>query len=156
MNKINTNERVKFVSFDRTFLNKSFIWLTTEPVKTLTVSPSFTKDQQSEWFESLDTQKDYFVQGILYDEIPVGVWGLKHITTTSAEYFGYIGESEYWRKGIGSEIMEEAIRKANQLGLKEINLKVWEKNPPAIHLYEKYNFQIVNKQNDMYCMRLKI
>lgn len=146
--------QIKFVPFDRTFLDKSFVWLTTEPVKTLTISPSFTKEQQLKWFEGLISQKDYFIQGILYDEIPVGSWGLKHITKDSAEYFGYIGERDYWGKGIGRKIMQEAIKKAKQLNLREIYLKVLKNNTPAICLYKKYGFNMVNEDKKVYNMTL--
>ncbi|KAI9243495.1 acyl-CoA N-acyltransferase [Phascolomyces articulosus] len=46
-------------------------------------------------------------------------------------------------QGIGKQLLEQAIAKAQALGKKTIWLGVWEFNPKAIKFYEKYGFQKV-------------
>ena len=110
-------------------------------IKKLTNTPDFTKENQLTWFSSLKSKKDYFIQGILYNNIPVGVMGLKNITQVQAEYWGYIGEIDFWGKGIGSTMMDVAIQKAKELNLEKIYLTVLEDNFRAKNLYKKFNFK---------------
>lgn len=84
---------------------------------------------------------DYKIWGVAYNHIPVGVCGLKNINEQQAEYWGYIGEMDYWGKGIGSKMMEFMEEKARDLKLKTLVLKVAATNKRAIRLYEKAKFQ---------------
>jgi len=64
------------------------------------------------------------------------------------EYFGetrmhinqIIVDKEYKRKGIGKRLLEEAEKKAKELGIKVIDLFVSEKNAEAVNFYEKTGF----------------
>ena len=91
---------IEFVKYNETFLEKSWEWLNDKEIKYLTFTPDFTREQQKEWFLSLKDKKDYFIKGVLYNDIPIGVVGLKNITDINGEYWGYIGEKEYCNKGI--------------------------------------------------------
>ena len=133
--------KIKFVKFDRIFLEKSYEWVTTEPVKTLIDAQYITKEQQIEWYNKLEGRTDYFIEGIKYKLQPIGVWGLKKITTENAEYFGYIGEVEFWGKGIGNLLLKRAIEKAHQFRLKTLYLHVVKFNERAIRLYHRFDFQ---------------
>ena len=93
-------QKIKFVEYNEIFLEKSWEWLNNKEIKYLTCTPDFTKEQQKKWFLSLKDKKDYFIKGVLYNDTPIGVVGLKNITNTNGEYWGYIGEKEYWNKGI--------------------------------------------------------
>ncbi len=46
-----------------------------------------------------------------------------------------------WGKGIGSELMRQAIEHAKAHGIELLSLEVRSDNVRAIHLYEKYGFQ---------------
>lgn len=49
---------------------------------------------------------------------------------------------EYWNCGIGSALLEQALRVAREtLGLEIISLAVRSDNLPAIHLYQKFGFE---------------
>jgi len=48
-----------------------------------------------------------------------------------------IVDKEYKRKGIGKRLLEEAEKKAKELGIKVIDLFVSEKNAEAVNFYEK-------------------
>lgn len=101
--------QVDLVDYDRSFLDASFKWLADEEIKFLTNTPSFSKDVQEQWFLSLSEKEDYYIRGILADGILIGACGLKHITNVDGEYWGYIGEKEYWGKGIGKQMMSNPV-----------------------------------------------
>lgn len=48
-------------------------------------------------------------------------------------------------KGAGSWLMEKLIREARERGDHEMTLEVIEQNEPAVHLYEKFGFQIMRR-----------
>lgn len=50
---------------------------------------------------------------------------------------------EYIGKGVGAELMKEAIREAREGGFNCLWLGVWEKNERAIKFYEKWGFKKV-------------
>lgn len=131
------------VNYDLAFLEKSWEWLNDPEIKELTLTPDFSKEDQLNFYNSLPQKKDYWIKGITENNTPIGAMGLKNIDTgeSSAEYWGYIGEKEYWGKGIGKFILKEAIIKARELNLKKIYLKVNRKNIIAKNLYLKMGFK---------------
>ncbi len=141
----NIKDKIKFVNYNIDFLNHSWKWLQDSEIKKLTNTPSFTQQQQQEWFLSLKLKSDYFIRGIKYNKKMIGVVGLKNITKTLGEYWGYIGEKEYWGKGIGKEMISYIINIAKEKDLKIIYLKVNSSNKRAIRLYEKEGF-FLNKE----------
>jgi RimJ/RimL family protein N-acetyltransferase len=53
-----------------------------------------------------------------------------------------IGETEYWNKGYGTDIMNVLLRYAfTEINLRRVTLGVFEYNPRAIRSYEKVGFQ---------------
>jgi len=52
---------------------------------------------------------------------------------------------ELRNKGAGSWLMEKLIREARDRGEHEMTLEVIEQNDPAVHLYEKFGFQIIRR-----------
>ena len=53
-----------------------------------------------------------------------------------------IGETEYWGKGYGTDIMNVLLRFAfTEINLKRVTLSVFEYNPRAIRSYEKVGFR---------------
>lgn len=108
------------------------------------MAPDFTKESQNNWFYSLKQRTDYLIWGVEFESKPIGTFGLKNIdyNSKSAEYFGYIGEKEYWSKGIGKVMIEYIIKKAMENNLNKIYLKVLKYNERAIKLYLKNGFHI--------------
>lgn len=136
--------KVEFCEFDKGFLEKSYQWLSDPQIKRLTLAPEkITKDDQNTWFKSLEDRNDYLIWGVKYQENDIGAVGFKNIDnkTKTAEYFGYIGEKEYWGKGIGSSMLEYAIQKAKEMDLCCLNLNVSKDNERAINLYKKFGFE---------------
>lgn len=149
-------QKIKFVEYNEIFLEKSWEWLNDKEIKFLTCTPDFTKEQQKKWFLSLKDKKDYFIKGVLYNNTPIGVVGLKNITDTDGEYWGYIGEKEYWNKGIGKDLINYISRYSYILNLKEIYLKVIKDNIRAIKLYQKMNFKEFLEENNLTYMKLDL
>jgi len=148
---------VELVPYTEEFLDLSWIWLNDPEIKSLTNTPSFTKEEQISWFNSLPKRKDYKIWGIKLNGTPIGVCGLKNITDIDCEYWGYIGDKKHWGKGIGSKVMELLIEYAKDKNLQSIWLTVLEKNLRAIKLYEKYGFLFeTQEKNKLVKMRLAI
>lgn len=140
--------KIELVEFSESFLNISWTWLNIDEIKKLTNTPNISKQSQMDWFKSLPNKTDYEIWGIEANEKPIGACGLKNITEIDCEYWGYIGEKEYWGKGIGSKVLSILIEKAKQKKLKKLWLKVLYDNFRAIKLYEKYGFHYVENFDD--------
>jgi RimJ/RimL family protein N-acetyltransferase len=137
----------KLVEYNELFLEKSWEWLNDPEIKVLTMTPDFTKEQQVDFYKSLNGRADYWIKGIEEEAVPIGAMGLKHINETMAEYWGYIGEKKFWGRGIGSFLLEEAIKKAKHLGLRQLYLRVDKNNTRAKQLYIKNGFRFTSPGN---------
>jgi RimJ/RimL family protein N-acetyltransferase len=131
---------VTLCAFDAVFLEASWNWLQNKELLKLIDAQVVTQEQQRNWFETLPQRTDYRIWGVLFDGKPVGVTGIKHIKNSTGEYWGYIGDKNYWGKGVGSAMMQSAIAHAISLQLKYLTLKVLHTNQKAIHLYQKNGF----------------
>jgi RimJ/RimL family protein N-acetyltransferase len=74
-----------------------------------------------------------------------------------------IGETEYWNKGYGTDVMNVLLRFAfTEINLRRVSLTVFEYNPRAIRSYEKAGFRhegrvrkVLHKEGrrwDVFCM----
>ncbi|WP_374449231.1 GNAT family N-acetyltransferase [Cloacibacterium normanense] len=144
---------IQLVSYDKHFLEKSWNWLNDPEVKYLTNTGDFTREQQQKWFQSLPTLQNYRLWGVMIGHEPAGVFGLKKIENSSAEYWGYIGEKKFWGNGYGKLIMNLILDEARHLGLTMLWLRVIKANPRAIKLYEKLGFSIIEDGEDFYIMQ---
>ena len=144
------------VDFSHEFLNLSWVWLNDEEIKRLTNTPSFTLENQLNWYSSIGEISDYLIWGIEVDSKKVGACGLKNITKVDFEYWGYIGEKDYWGRGIGTIILLMITEKAKELKLKSIWLQVCRSNIRAINLYRKMNFFSEVNKDDIIIMRKRI
>jgi RimJ/RimL family protein N-acetyltransferase len=134
------NLKPKAVPFDEHALDRSWKWLKNDEIRRLTMTPDFTREEQRTWFLSLSAQSDYLVWAIEIDSLPVGAFGLKHISDSSAEYWGYIGEKQHWGRGVGGWMVEQAITKAQDLKLQRLWLRVGHDNERAQRLYLRCGF----------------
>lgn len=132
--------KIELVKYTKNYLNLSWNWLNDKEIQELTNTPKFTKQSQNDWFNGLVNRNDYKIWGIEVDGKPVGACGLKNINEKDCEYWGYIGEKDYWGKGVGSTVLSLVIEEARKKNLKSIWLKVLKMNIRAIKLYEKYGF----------------
>ncbi len=136
-----TEVPLQFVPYDERFLEPSWKWLNDPEIKKLTLTPDFTKEGQLKWFALLPEKTDYLIWGIFWDNAPVGAVGLKNITSSEGEYWGYIGEKSYWGRGIGRIMVDFIIRAAREKELERLYLKVADYNERAIALYRKLGFE---------------
>lgn len=147
---------IKLVDYTVDYLELSWKWLNDPEIKALTNTPDFSPDQQLKWFNSLASKKNYFIRGIEFSNIKIGVCGLKNITQSDAEYWGYIGDKQYWRKGIGTLILLEMEKKAKEAGCNSLWLNVLKSNSNAILLYSENGYLIELENENIQKMRKKL
>ena len=131
---------ISLVKFNRFFLDLSWNWLNDPEIKQMTNTSDFTKEMQIIWFDRIDYMCNYSIWGIQYNDLPIGVCGLKNITLNDCEYWGYIGEKIYWGIRLGSAMIKLMEEKAKEYGLKSIWLSVMNDNERALKLYKKNSF----------------
>lgn len=145
-----------FTTFDDDFLSVSWKWLQDEELcKLLNISP-VTMSQQQEWFGNLKKRIDYSIWGISFERQRIGACGLKNITLTEAEYWGYIGDRNYWGRGIGSSILQFVEKESTARRLEKLYLRVLKLNKVAINLYHKHDFIIKSETSTMFIMEKKL
>lgn len=147
---------ISFVPYSDLFLKKSWDWLNDSEIKKLTNTHDFTKEDQKRFFNSLKSRNDYLIKGIIFNKIPIGACGLKNITNSDAEYWGYIGEKEFWGKGFGKEILDFMINCGIKMNLSSIYLNVIKENKRAIKLYQNFGFETEELTDFGFKMRLKL
>ncbi|MBL5882986.1 GNAT family N-acetyltransferase [Lelliottia aquatilis] len=146
---------LRFVTFDEIYLAKSWGWLNDVEIKKLTNTPDFTQTQQRAFFDSLP-RDDYKVWGMECNDFPIGVVGLKKITSSSAEYFGYIGEKNYWGKGLFTSILDFIRLEAKRLDINLIYLNVCSDNQRAIRAYQREGFIVSTQRDDLIEMTMRV
>lgn len=140
---------------DTKYLQKSWEWLHIAEIKYLTNTSDFTLEDQKIWYEQCQLSETYKIWGVSFDQIPIGLFGIKNIDPVKrqGEYWGYIGEKQFWGKGIGSSVLKMLIDIAkNELHLNQLYLKVIAENARAISLYEKYNFKNIGFEGNAIIM----
>ena len=144
---------IQLVVFDRQFLEYSWNWLQDDEIRQMTSASLLSKEDQLCWFDNLKNRPDYLIWGISANQNPIGVTGLKNVTDTDCEYWGYIGEKEYWGKGIGKRIMDHLELVAKQRKLRSIWLRVNKDNFRAVNLYKKMNYKVEQTTDISFIMR---
>lgn len=141
-------DKLELVDFDRVFYEKSREWLNDEEINRMTDTGDLPEESvRVQWFGSLSSRKDYLIWGVKMGNVPIGACGLKNIEGTKAEYWGYIGEKAYWGRGLGNQMMVLLEKKAADLHLEELCLKVLNDNERAKMLYCRRGFVIDNRDN---------
>jgi len=154
----NDYKSLSFVEYTEVFLEKSWIWLNDTEIKKLTLTPTFTKEQQVRFFKTIKERDEYLIKGILFNSSPIGACGLKNIDkqNQTAEFWTYIGEKQMWGKKLGVRILDEMLNHARILDLKSITLKVSVDNIRAISLYEKIGFIKTSSQDKIHSYLLNL
>jgi len=144
---------VVFTEFSDIYLEYSWRWLNDPEIKLLTRVSDFSRIDQKEWYNSLIKRDDYLIWGIEVDSKPIGSCGLKGISDTECEYWGYIGEKDYWGKGIGKLLVAFAENIAIEKNIPSIWLKVSRMNLRALGLYKNRGYVIESEKNGLIKMR---
>lgn len=128
---------IRLVPYSREYLDRSWEWLNDPETKRLTLTPDFTREDQIRFFASLPARDDYRIWGLELEGVgPIGAAGIKHISGSTGEYWGYIGEKQHWGQGLGRSILELVEAEAGSLGIDALVLRVAGYNQRAIRLYE--------------------
>ncbi|MEE1032662.1 MAG: GNAT family N-acetyltransferase [Ruminococcus sp.] len=64
-----------------------------------------------------------------------------HIKFRHRAYMGISIQKKYWNCGLGSQMVDIAVKQAKENGFEQLELGVFADNERAIHLYEKFGFQ---------------
>ena len=146
-------DQLKLVPYDHRYLDLSWDWLADPETKALTMTPDFTREDQSRFFKGLPARTDYRLWGIeLVGNGPIGAAGLKRIRPGIAEYFGYIGEKRLWGRGLGALLLAAVEGEARNLGLDALDLTVASDNARAIRLYQKHGYCVAETHDDRLIM----
>ncbi|HTN68774.1 MAG TPA: GNAT family N-acetyltransferase [Dysgonamonadaceae bacterium] len=139
--KFRTIIEIQIREFDRRMLEKSWGWLNDPEIKRMTLTPDMDKKSQEEWFRGLKDRKDYYIAGVWRDDEPIGVLGIKHITSTDGELFGYIGEKKYWGKAVGVDMMKRTLDYGRSLGLSSVYSLIGKDNINSYKLHRRFGFK---------------
>lgn len=145
--------KIEFVPYDEKFLKLSWFWLNDPEVKVLSNTPDFSIEEQQMWFNNLKTNKQYRIWGIEAESKPIGAAGLKRITKTNACIFWYIGDKNFWGKGIGTFIASEITDKAKELELDYLYGEPLVENFRSINLLFKEGYKITNYEIGFYTVK---
>ena len=151
MNDIFCGKFVRLSAYDPEEMSKAFTrWMrNSEYVRLLFGFPRRMLSAQAElkWMEEevgeLSPASHFFSIRTLAEDKLIGECGLDVVNWSGRDAFvGLgIGETEYWNKGYGTDIMNVLLRYAfTELNLKRVTLGVFEYNPRAIRSYEKAGF----------------
>lgn len=104
-----------------------------------------TYEIEKEWIATVLTDSYSKRFAIIVDDVYVGNIQLTNLTAESAQYHIFIGNKEYWGKGIGQLATFQILNYAKEiLNLKEVYLYVNCNNLSAIVVYEKNGFERQN------------
>jgi len=147
---------VKFCEFDENYLELSYVWLNDEENRFLTNTKEISRQKQKDWFDSLPGKTDYRIWGVSFDSVPVGAAGLKAMSKDTAYVFWYIGEKEFWGKGIGEKIARIVSLESKKFGLKSLFAESIFENFRSINLLFKVGYKIVSYENGLYTLRIDL
>ena len=136
-----------FTSFN--WRNNPNIWKLTGSCPNTKITPKIELD----WIRKVLKKKDEIRFAICIKKINkyVGNVQLTNIKNNKAEFHIFIGEEEYWNKGIGSAATMLLIDHAkNKMNLKQIYLWVNEGNISAYKVYKKCGFSSESINNKFY------
>ena len=132
--------------------NNPEIWKYTgsKPDKEITI------ELELQWIKSVikkDNEKRF---AIIADKVYVGNIQLTNITTDRAEFHIFIGDINYWGKGVASKAMDLLLDYAKeQLKLQYIYLSVHPDNKKGIILYKNKGFEIVGYERISNFIKMK-
>ena len=139
----------------------SFKWRNDPKIWELTGSKpkqEITHEIELDWIQKAIADKTTKRFAILVDDVYVGNIQLTDIIEyDTAQYHVFIGDRNYWGKGIAKLATNQILYYAKVvLGLKNIFLKVRKENFSAIKVYKKNGFKTVNEKEDWIKMNCDI
>lgn len=112
-----------------------------------------TEQIETEWIKKVLAEEDSDRFAILADNTYIGNIQITNITPgEEGEYHIFIGEKNYWGRGIATLATCQLLRYAREiLGLKRLYLFVKPQNEAAISMYRKCGFVSVSDEIKMVC-----
>jgi RimJ/RimL family protein N-acetyltransferase len=152
MKDIFAGKLVRLSAFDPEEMSKAFArWnLNSEYQRLLNLSPHRMQSAKSnlKWMEEevgeMSPASYFFSIRTLVEDKLIGELGLDVVSWPGRDAFvGLgIGETEYWSKGYGTDVMNVLLHFAfAEINLRRVTLSVFEYNPRAIRSYEKAGFR---------------
>ena len=139
---------------------KSYIWRNNKKVFALTTvsyKSEVTLEMELNWIRRVLFNKNEFRFAIEVDGSYVGNIYLTNITPFDGYYHIFIGDTNYWGKGIGFDASLLLLQYAfYSLHLKRVLLDVLSNNTRAIRLYEKLGFKKIGNMNSTIKMVLTL
>lgn len=116
-----------------------------------------TEEIEREWLQQKLKENDSARFAIIFDNIYVGNIQLTNIKENqNAQFHIFIGETQYWGRGIGQKATRCLLNIAfDELKLEEVYLFVNSKNSAAIKIYEKTGFLYEHTDGDFIKMSIK-
>jgi len=120
-----------------------------------TYDHEITIESELAWIERvISNPKDYRC-AIIADNVYVGNIYLTEISNVSSNYHIFIGDKNYWGKGVAKQASNLIIDYArNILCLKTLKLRVKQANLAALRLYDKLGFRMVEEVDERIAMEL--
>lgn len=112
--------------------------------------PKITVETERDWItEVIQREKEKrFAICVGEAQKYVGNVQLTDINNEEAEFHIFIGEKEFWGKGIATKATNLLLNYAiSKLKFKKINLKVSKENIAAIKVYERIGFVVTDEQD---------
>lgn len=152
MKDIFSGQLVRLSAFDPEEMSKAFTrWnLNSEYQRLLNANPHRMQSAKRtiKWMEEevgeMSPASYFFSIRTLAEDKLIGELGLDVVNWPGRDAFvGLgIGETEYWSKGYGTDVMNVLLRFAfTEINLRRVTLTVFEYNPRAIRSYEKVGFR---------------
>jgi len=157
-NKIISGKKTILRRLKKSDLNNCVFWLKDPEVNKFLSQglKDITKEQEVEWYNYIVNSSCDLVFAILVNNGKkyIGNCGLHKINfdERSCEFGIFIGEKNYWNRGLGSDAIKTLIQFAiEELKLNKLKLNVYEYNHRAIKVYKNCGFFTVdilkNQQN---------
>ncbi len=122
-----------------------------------TYDHNITIESELAWIKRVINKEDDYRCAIEVDGIYVGNIYLTDIHDGEAEYHIFIGNKEYWGKGVAKEASKQILTYAKEkLSLHDVILEVRRENVRAIELYKAVGFQFIKAEGDKWIMRVDI
>lgn len=122
--------------------------------------PNMLVDEATErtWIEQVLSQTDSMRFAICDAESGtyIGNVQITHIANGAGEFHIFIGNRDYWGKGVGSQATRQMLEKAFESGLTSVHLSVHYQNKAAVAIYEKCGFVTTSADGDMIRMDMGI
>lgn len=109
-----------------------------------------TEKVEQHWISKKLLERNSKRFAIEVDDLYVGNVQLTNISDKDAEFHIFIGNKDYWGKGIAYNAILQLLRYAkNNLNIKKVYLNVNPEHKSAIYLYKKVGFQVNEHLNNM-------